>query len=230
MEHDPTHDPMHDPRHESISAFYQDAASPPAFIDVIAQLPASFDDAALAEAVRRDAAACGTLFELVPTIGRYAHEVHPAVTPRAANEVAHQVLNAARSDAHAAVEFLVRKYPAWREPLLSAAFALDLIGAGVPASNESRGKEAVLAGLRMIAAEVQAILDASRAGVGPTLADGAPRFLLGEVRSRGSFGVVIDATDRALDGVGKQGSVVVKFLFRQASGPRIQHRRDESNT
>lgn len=228
-----------------LDTVYQNRVAPPDFLEVMTQLSESFDDAELAEVVRHDATTCGTLFELIPTISRYADEIDPVVMPRAASEVAHQIIAATRGDAQSTIQWLATKYPAWENVLVSALFARDLLGevSVVPCASDVDGEDTAqstdsgitsgsVTAQRDVPLDVlvDGLLAALPNGIGPLLADGQPRFLLCDVRSRGSFGVVVDAVDRAFDlgsrVASDEGSVVVKFLFPRGNP---SHHADESH-
>lgn len=165
-----------------------DTAVPPEFVEVLHAAEGRLDDSALEALVRADARRCGELFELVPTIRRYATAIDPSLHPRASREVAHQVLNAIRGDRERALEALSSKHPAWDGALRDASIALDLLGVD---EDESPPVDAL----------------------GEAVSDGRPRFLVGDVLTRGSFGVIVEGYDRVMAAHGApQAAVVIKFL------------------
>jgi len=180
-----------------VQAFIDRCDAPPDVGEVIASVtaaagPAALDGPGLAALVRADARACGERFELVPTVARYAPYLQPGRDRAAVQEVAHQVMVAARADRDFAVRALAARFPAWRPALDSAALALELLGAADPPPD--------------LPAEL-----------GPVDHEGHPRFALGEVLSRGSFGTIVEAWDRRLDGGRGNGTAVAKFV-RAAPG------------
>lgn len=178
-----------------------DPHAPPDFAATLAPLDDPIDDRALAEAVRVDALRCGERYRLVPTIARYAGVVDPARFPQAACELAHQVVTAARGDRGAAVRSLSMRHPAWRPALEDALAAMDILG-----SDD----------------DVPSVPPA----IGPPGADGMPRFIVGEVLARGSFGAIMEGFDRERAGTGRAGpdsEVAIKVVRMRDSASPWEH-------
>lgn len=128
-------------------------------------------DQELAERVAEDAERCLREHLLIPTIRRYSPAVDPERNRFAAQEVAHQVLTASGPHRQAVKEWLADRHPTWLVTLSRALNALELID-DVPRN------------------------DTAPAAVGPELADGKPRFLVGDRIARGSGGTVHRCIDR----------------------------------
>ena len=161
------------------------------------------DDATLAALVAADAERCVREHLLMPTIRRYARVVDPVRTPRAAAEVAAQVLEIVRSDRDRLVARLVQRYPRWTPHLRRATLAMDL-------------SAPTLDGVQL------------PTEVGSPLADGRGRFQLVDQLSHGSEGVVALAVDRR---AGEEKDAVVKFMRRAPSAmrsgtPSLAHARE----
>lgn len=171
-----------------------DLPIPPDFCDVAHAVAGPLDDLALAAAVRVDARDCGERYALVPSVARYVAVVDPRTHPESAREVAHQVLNAARGDRGHAVRVLSARFPAWAALLEDASVAMDLLGTDVDAAPLP-------------------------VAIGPPAADGHPRFLVGDVLARGSFGVVAEGFDRVMAVRGApQADVVIKVVRAESGG------------
>ena len=171
-------------------------ARPVDFGEVVVALRDRLATRGLVELVREDIVACGERFQLAPTVARYAAYVDPRTQPDAARELAHQVVLSVSADREQVVAELARRYPAWSDVLRQAATALDLLG-----GHESDR--------------------ALPAAVGPVLADGAPRFAVGEVIAVGTHGTIVTAMDRDPASVGRADdarSVVVKFVRARDAG------------
>ena len=144
---------------------------PSRFAPLLAAPSGDGRDHELAERVAEDAERCLREHLLIPTIRRYSPAVDPERHHFAAQEVAHQVLTACGPHREVVGEWLADRHPAWLQTLRRALNALELVD-DVPRD------------------------DTAPAAVGPELADGAPRFRVGERIARGSGGSVHRCIDR----------------------------------
>lgn len=169
------------------------AMAPPDFGAALAALGDGPAAASIAEIVRVDIQACGQLFLLVPTIERYAAFIDPTAHPAAADEVAFRMAAIVGAEFPEVARRTARRFPAWRSVLRRAMVALELFG-----------DDRVPGGLP--------------GELGPALADGRARFVLGNPLGAGSFGVIVGATDRAGER-GREGDVAVKLLRPNGDDP-----------